>query len=166
MARPAADGARCARGAARGYTQPVRVLFLDVDGVLNRVGFKPEEPDGLASWIEEELAARLTALVRETGAVVVMSSSWREDEALDDLRAELARAGVDVELVDSTPVLFGLPRWAEIEAWCEANQPERFAIVDDLHDMGPLSAYHVRTNVLAGLDEDAAAAARALLTAP
>ena len=166
MSRPATDGAAGARPRARAYTWRVRVLFLDVDGVLNRVGFKPEEPDGLASWIEPELAARLTALVRETGAVVVMSSSWREDEALEDLRAELARAGVDVPLVDSTPVLFGLPRWAEIEAWCDANHPARFVIVDDLHDMGPLAAYHVRTSVLTGLDDDAAAAARALLTAP
>ena len=141
----------------------MRVVFLDVDGVLNRVGFRPDEPDGLATWIEVELAQRMTELVRETGAVVVMSSSWREDETLADLGAELARAGVAVPLVDVTPVMFGRPRWAEIEAWCRANQPARFAIIDDLHDMGPLAAHHVRTNPLTGLDDAAAAAVRALL---
>jgi hypothetical protein len=141
----------------------MRVLFLDVDGVLNREGFEPEGDGGLACWIEAELAARLTALARETDAVLVMSSSWREDGELDELRAELIRAGVAAPLVDVTPVLFGQPRWAEIQAWCIANAPAAFAILDDLPDMGPLSAYHVRTDVLVGLDDVAIAAVRALL---
>ena len=94
----------------------MRVLFLDIDGVLNREGFEPDEDAGLASWIEAELAARLSALARETEAVLVMSSSWREDAQLDELRDDLRRAGVDAHLHDVTPVLFGQPRWAEIQA--------------------------------------------------
>jgi hypothetical protein len=141
----------------------MRVVFLDVDGVLNREGFEPDDDRGLASWIEAELAARLSALARETEAVLVMSSSWREDELLDDLRAELVRAGVDAPLVDVTPVLFGQPRWAEIQAWCVTHAPTAIAILDDLPDMGPLAAFHVRTDVAAGLDDVALAAVRALL---
>jgi hypothetical protein len=34
------------------------VLFLDIDGVLNRTGYRPAESEGLRSWIEPELAAR------------------------------------------------------------------------------------------------------------
>ena len=41
----------------------MRVLFLDVDGVLNRTGYKPAESRGLVSWIEPELAARLARTV-------------------------------------------------------------------------------------------------------
>lgn len=139
------------------------ILFLDIDGVLNRAGFSPARREGLVSWIEPELAARITAVVRATGAEVVMSSSWREDRPLDELRDHLARAGVDVPLIDVTPVLSGQPRWTEIEAWCLAHQPRCFAIVDDIADMGPLAARHVRTRMLTGLDEDAAAALQALL---
>lgn len=145
----------------------MRVVFLDIDGVLNRIGFVPADdvPDGLAGWIEPELGARLTALVRDTGAVVVMSSSWREDHTLAELRAELALAGVDVPLIDLTPVRFGEPRWTEIAAWCGVHRPDHFVIIDDLHDMGPLADHHVRTNVLAGFDDSAADAARAVLQA-
>lgn len=141
----------------------MRVLFLDIDGVLNREGFEPDEDRGLASWIEADLARRLTALVRETDAVLVMSSSWREDEEVEALREELLGAGIDAPLHDVTPVLFGEPRWAEIRAWCIAHQPTAFAILDDLPDMGPLSAYHVRTDVEVGLDDVAIAAVRAIL---
>ena len=140
------------------------VVFLDVDGVLNRAGYRPDESVGLSSWIEAELAARLTVLVRDTGAVVVMSSSWRLGRSLETLRAELRTAGVEVSLIDVTIELRGEPRWAEIEAWCRAHRPARFAIIDDEPDMGPLAPYHVRTRMLSGLDEAAAAAARALLT--
>lgn len=141
----------------------MRVVFLDVDGVLNRADFEPADDRGLASWIERELAARLTALVRATGAVLVLSSSWREDEQLDDLRAELTAAGIDAPLVGVTPVLYGQPRWAEIQAWCAAHAPAAIAILDDLPDMGPLAAFHVRTDDAAGLDDAALAAAVALL---
>ena len=140
------------------------VVFLDVDGVLNRAGYRPDTSVGLSSWIEAELGARLTALVCATGAVVVMSSSWRLGRSLEALRAELRTAGVDVPLVDVTPDRPGQPRWVEIDAWCSASQPTRFAIIDDEPDMGPLAPYHVRTRMLTGLDAAAADAARALLT--
>lgn len=59
------------------YAAWVRVLFLDVDGVLNRTGYRPATSTGLRSWIEPELAANLSALLRVTGARIVMSSDWR-----------------------------------------------------------------------------------------
>ena len=37
---------------ALGHELDVRVLFLDIDGVLNRHGFHPGESIGLRSWIE------------------------------------------------------------------------------------------------------------------
>ncbi len=143
------------------------VLFLDVDGVLNRVGFRPTANAGLSSWIEPELAARLNRLVAASGAVVVMASSWREGRSLDVLRRELVAASVDVPLIDTTPVLPGLPRWAEIQAWLDTQQPPvaRFVIVDDERDMGPLRDQHVRISSLVGLDDDACARALAVLGA-
>lgn len=141
----------------------MRVLFLDVDGVLNRTGYKPGASAGLRSWIEPELARRLGDVIAATGASVVLSSDWRRGRELSLLREELAAAGVVCTLIDTTPVL-GEVRWREIEAWMTANQlaPEAVVIVDDGYDMGPLAARFVRTSPLNGLDADAARAIVAL----
>jgi len=145
----------------------VRVLFLDVDGVLNRTGFQPDESLGLRSWIEPELAERLCDVLRATRAQVVMSSDWRLERELDALRDELRAAGIDAALIGATPELAGQPRWREIEAWMVEHQVDREAvvIVDDGHDMGKLTERFVRTSPLNGLDEQAARAVVALFEA-
>lgn len=145
----------------------MRVLFLDVDGVLNRTGFQPDESLGLRSWIEPELAERLCDVLRATRAQVVMSSDWRLERELDALRDELRAAGIDAALIGATPELAGQPRWREIEAWMVEHQVDREAvvIVDDGHDMGKLTERFVRTSPLNGLDEQAARAVVALFEA-
>lgn len=144
----------------------MRVLFLDIDGVLNRTGYRPATSLGLRSWIEPELAARLDDVVRAIGATLVMSSDWRRGRDLAVLRAELAAAGISAALRDVTPELAG-PRWREIAAWLAAHDhaAEDAAIVDDMFDMGPLAPRFVRTSPLAGLDDSAARALRALFGA-
>ncbi len=141
----------------------MRVLFLDVDGVLNRTGFHPGESVGLRSWIEPELARRLSEVIRATGAQIVMSSDWRHGRELEHLRDELQAAGVEGSLLGATPTLGGA-RWREIEAWMIEHDvaPEAVVIVDDGYDMGGLAARFVRCSPLNGLDEDAAGAIAAL----
>lgn len=144
----------------------VRILFLDVDGVLNRAGFQPADTSELAAWIEPDLAARLDAAVSEIEAEIVLSSDWRIDRPLDSLRAQLARAGIKVRLRDATPVLAGQPRWREIEAWMVEHRahPEDIVIVDDVLSMGPLARRHVRISPREGVDDTAAAAIRAMFS--
>ncbi len=138
------------------YAASMRVLFLDVDGVLNRTGYRPAASTGLRSWIEPDLARRLSQVLATTGAVLVMSSDWRRGRELERLRTELSAAGVVGTLHDKTPEL-GTFRWQEIAAWLEANPVDAYVIVDDMYDMGDLAARFVRTSPLGGLDEDAAA---------
>jgi hypothetical protein len=150
----------------------VRILFLDIDGVLNRTGFSPPVSQGLRSWIEPELAARLQALLEETKTAIVLSSDWRRGRTCDELRAELTAAGITAPLHDVTPVLHR-ERWREIQHWLDQHVAAtrcispltHFAIVDDGYDMGALNPYFVRTSPLAGLDEAAAAKLRTLLRA-
>jgi hypothetical protein len=142
----------------------VRVLFLDVDGVLNRTGFHPGTAVGLRSWIEPELAQRLTKVIRTTGAEIVLASDWRRGRELPQLRGELHAAGVVGSLLGATPVLAGQERWREIEARMVAHDvgPEAVVIVDDGLDMGALGARFVRVSPLDGLDEAAAGRIAAL----
>jgi hypothetical protein len=144
----------------------MRVLFLDVDGVLNRVGFHPSSSLGLRSWLEPELARRLSEVVQAIGAVIVLSSDWRIGRTLDVLRDELRAGGIDAELIGATPELPGQPRCREIAAWMAAERvgPDAVVIVDDQYDMGPLGPRFVRTRPLTGLDEAAAQAIVALFT--
>ncbi len=142
----------------------MRVLFLDVDGVLNRTGYRPRESHGLRSWIEPELAERLNHVLRTLSADVVMSSDWRLHRTEAELGDELAAAGITCTLRGTTPVLPDAPRWREIEAWMTEHTlaPSEMVIVDDMFDMGDLAARFVRTSALAGLDDAAASSLIAL----
>lgn len=142
----------------------MRVLFLDVDGVLNRTGFHPGESVGLRSWIEPELAQRLSEVLRVTGAEIVLASDWRRARELPHLRDELCAAGIEGSLLGVTPILDGQARWREIEAWMIEHDVDHDAvvIVDDGYDMGVLGARFVRASPLNGLDQEAAKAIVAL----
>ncbi len=142
-----------------------RIVFLDIDGVLNRTGFAPTSAFELRDWIEPELAERCARLLRETGAAIVLSSDWRLETTVDELRQQLAAAGLDAPLAGVTPELHGTSRWREIEAWMveHAIARETVAIVDDFHDMGPLGDRFVRTDPAQGLDDANVAAIVALL---
>jgi hypothetical protein len=141
----------------------MRAVFLDIDGVLNRTGYRPLESLGLRSWIEPELAARLSHVLRALGAGIVLSSDWRCGRPLPALTTELRAAGVDAALLGVTPVL-GQPRWREIEAWIGEHAVARnqVAIIDDGFDMGPLADRFVRVSPLNGLDDDVSRALVAL----
>ena len=140
----------------------MRVVFLDIDGVLNRHGFRPAESRGLVSWIEPELAARLAREVAAIDARVVLASDWRIGRTIEALREALGAHGL--ALHDVTPSACGGGRWREIAAWLAANGagPSETAIIDDAFDMGELAARHVRCTPLAGFDDRAAAALRRL----
>lgn len=116
-----------------------RVIFLDVDGVLNHA-------DAFGRWkslfgsdvLDPECVARLVALAKATGGEVVLSSTWRLiDDARVLIRAVLWTHGVLV--LECTPDLFSLnggnntsTRADEIRAWLSRNPDvERFAILDD-----------------------------------
>lgn len=70
----------------------MKIIFLDVDGVLNimsdsyRTFMKPR-----GQHIEPHLVQRLNYLIEKTEAKVVISSSWRHD--MEDLEKQLTEQG-------------------------------------------------------------------------
>lgn len=140
----------------------MRVLFLDFDGVLNsralvdRVGWEPPlGSDRDLEIIDEGAIDLLNFVVRETGARIVVTSSWRATYALDALRSLLARRGFTGTVLDVTPQLTGRLRSAEIDRWLRDHDVESFAIVDDDEEAGEGDrSRFVRTTYEAGLTRE------------
>lgn len=144
----------------------MKVLFLDVDGVLN--SHRSAIAFGAMPWAHElpdvskfdHIAVRLIRGIAETaGAGIVLSSAWRQCDNWRDLGPALG-----LNITDRTPSLLG-PRGKEIAAWL-ANHPEveRYAIVDDDGDMLPEQMpYFVHTNMREGFTFGCAEKLAALL---
>jgi hypothetical protein len=107
----------------------LKVIFLDIDGVLNTDA--SVERDGGRS-ICPDCLANLAALVRSTGAKIVLTSTWR---LYDDTRARLSvvfrEAGLRMAWIDETPHFRYTPRFKEIVDWLRRHTVEQFAIIDD-----------------------------------
>lgn len=117
----------------------MKVIFLDVDGVLNtpklirRFGF---------NFIDDILVALVARIVRETGAEIVLSSTWRIEEKDKSLVVQaLSRHGLEIH--DCTPVLRRNGDWTEdnwvrrheeITSWLAGKEISVFAIIDDMDD--------------------------------
>lgn len=109
----------------------MKILFLDVDGVLNSY-----KTGGMYA-LKRNCLRRLQKIVEETGCEIVLSSTWRKDEyALRRLKRVLAYRGIKIK--DTAPIFQKGFRGLEIQAWLVSNpSPDgyKFAIVDDDSDM-------------------------------
>lgn len=114
----------------------MKVLFLDVDGVLNSsdsTNFKNN------LWpVDDYMCFMVGKIQLDTECAIVVSSSWRHSkEGMDAIRAKFNN------VIDKTPTS-GLanyddkPRGHEIQAWLDEH-PEvtKYAILDDDSDMLP-----------------------------
>lgn len=117
----------------------MKVLFLDIDGVLNSVrsciafGGYPHRVTGEHRTKFDEVSVRLiSGIVEAAGAKVVLSSAWRNDKDWHEIGPSLG-----IEIIDRTPSLLG-SRGEEIKDWLDRHpEVESYAIVDDDGDMLP-----------------------------
>lgn len=110
----------------------MKVIFLDIDGVLNSDEYldkvKNSDIQGIERDIDVEKVKLLKRAIDETGARVVLSSSWRYTRNARYLKELLANYGIRV---DSTPYIQDI-RGLEIKKWLSENQGvEDFIILDD-----------------------------------
>jgi hypothetical protein len=127
----------------------MKVLFLDIDGVLNRRG--TVERCGPYTGVDMALANQFTDWLKKYPEVsVVLSSAWRLSflEQYDG-KEHLHAAGI--YWIDETPFLYD-DRGCEIELWLK-DRPwvTEFAILDDMNDMGSVLPYLVQTETDIGL---------------
>ncbi|HKH00136.1 MAG TPA: HAD domain-containing protein [Bradyrhizobium sp.] len=106
----------------------MKVIFLDIDGVLNCR--KTPNPRKLPYIVDQKLLARFQELVRRTGASVVLTSTWRYDPA-----GLFAAKHHGVPFIDVTPDLPKQPRSKEILEWVRGHPDvTRYAVLDDEDD--------------------------------
>lgn len=147
----------------------IKVIFLDIDGVLNTYYTEERTKTG-AFFIEDKKVEILRQMIEQSGAKIVLSSTWRmgwEDiergyehtwlaKDFIELRDKLQELGV--ELYDKTPVLdkFMRRRGEEIELYLkDRDDIEGYAILDDLggRRLRPCSSHLVQTSEYKGLEE-------------
>ena len=127
----------------------MKVLFLDVDGVLNNFhmrnfgeAFSPPSCDALNSILD-----------RVPDLKIVISSSWRM-WGTDYMQKLLEKNGIKdakSKVIDITGQEQGI-RGYQIQCWLDRNPSvAKFAILDDESDMGPLLDRLVKTNGYVGL---------------
>jgi len=151
----------------------VKLVFCDIDGVLNSrvflAGLRPppglvaDGPEWWAEMLDREAVGRLNRLLAETGASVVVSSSWRLGSTAEALQTILDLGGFEGAVVGVTPHLSEQPRGEEIQRYLASHPAEAFVILDDEDDMGELLSSLVRTSFDTGLlDEHVERAKKAL----
>lgn len=125
----------------------MKVLFLDIDGVLNSTrtavafGGYPMKLEHMGAF--DQAAIRLIQRLCDLcGVQVVLSSAWRLHYPFREVGEALG-----LPIIDCTPYN-GRERGSEIAEWMAAHpEVEQYAIIDDDADMlGGQLACFVRTN--------------------
>lgn len=139
----------------------MKIIFLDVDGVLNT--FSTTRQINNFRFVDTRKILRLRNIVERTGAQIVLSSTWRiaytpvDKECLESLKEEFKRVRCPVWM-DTTPHLSGCKRQEEIFAWLSIHPDvDNFIIIDDVWE--ELTNYADRlvvTDMIKGLNKERA----------
>lgn len=133
----------------------MKILFLDIDGVLNHRALFLESD----TWqtIGADHVAILDQICGEfLDLRIVVSSTWRNILSIPELEQLLMEHGFThrSRFIGKTGTRDGLNRGMEIDDWLQENRAigiESFVIVDDDHDMKPHMNRLVRTTFHLGL---------------
>lgn len=148
--------------------EDLRIIFLDIDGVLNDRKTRSRSPGGF-TFVDTPKIRRLKRIIDATDAEVVLSSDWRYDRDDPALNADfialenrLAKHGI--EFYGFTPNIAWDKRGLEIQSWLDDHKGVTgFVILDDRGDMEPNLTHLVQTKMRDGLTEELADKAIAIL---
>jgi hypothetical protein len=113
----------------------MKILFLDIDGVLNSVrsciafdGY-PYSNSNYEKF--DDIAVNLIRkLCKTTNTKIILSSTWRLFKGWDKLYEVL-----NLPIIDKTPHKLSSTRGEEIDMWLSNNKVDKYAIVDDDSDI-------------------------------
>ena len=145
----------------------MKIIFLDIDGVVNCTNTK-EQFNGFIG-VEQEKIALIKQIVDATNAKIVLSSTWRLDllwfnegkpvklDCFNYLKEEFAKQ--DLEFFDVTPSHKDSWRGREIKEWLNNTKEEieNYVVIDDdIYDIALECRGHVlQTSWKSGLKPNA-----------
>ena len=148
----------------------MKVIFLDVDGVLNSEEFLKNNPDQL---IDKNKVSILKNIIDKTGAVLVMTSTWKlwfDDNMMPrggySKRFYDIFSLFDIKLFGKTPDFsteeikmtktFSHVKSKEIIQWLNSNKNvEQYIVIDDLDLRDEeINKHLVRTDGSIGITEE------------
>lgn len=147
-----------------------KIIFLDVDGVLNSEEFSRwlfdnhEKKYRGYELLDQRAILCLQDIVFVTGAEIVLSSSWRlSSKCSEQLRQQLLPYGL--QFIDKTISLPYEDRGEEIKEWLSRHPDvSHYVILDDDSDMFDIKDHLIQTTFYKGLLPEHAAKAIEMLT--
>lgn len=131
----------------------MKIIFLDIDGVLN---VYPQGHDKWGSIFHDHFIENLKYIIDNTGAKIVITSTWRNGFIIDDVYIDGLNGMIQMwsdrnlpgEVIGITPDLMmetgsTLQRGVEIDMWIDEYQNSKnikidnYVIIDDDDDMEP-----------------------------
>lgn len=122
-----------------------KIIFLDIDGVLNVIG---QGRDEFGQCFHKHFEDNLRWIIEETGAKIVISSTWRMS-GLSEMQRMWKHRNLAGEVIDITPTEVDVvergtcefydqvDRGFEIQQWIDDNNVKCYCIIDDDNDMLP-----------------------------
>lgn len=132
----------------------MKIIFLDVDGVLNNARWAQKMyNEGVHVYADDLLydpaIKQLKRLIDATDAKVILSSSWRNyPDAMKHLATQLA--AYDIFIYGVTPNV-GPQRGDDISEWLANHPVDNYVILDDDSDMTVHMDHLVQTSYETGL---------------
>lgn len=149
-----------------------KVIFLDIDGVLNPKWWERKKPaDRFGCAFAPKTVSCLAKIVKETDAEIVISSSWK-DMGLVELQNMWRERNMPGKIVDITPDYMSdelllkkdssnmdylYERGSEIQGWLllHGSDVSRYVIIYDMDDIFPEQQSHfVQTDPEVGITND------------
>ena len=119
----------------------MKIIFLDIDGVLNGQEFMESidfsdntfpEQEFWSTQIDPDAVKILNELIQKSSAKVVISSSWRLGHSPEEMAEILETKGFVGEVIGETPVMRGFTRGEEIQTFVDNfGEDVSFVILDD-----------------------------------
>ncbi len=139
----------------------MKIIFLDIDGVLNSAIYDRQRQPGDKNNIDESRLVLLKELIDITDAKIVLSTSWRRHWEEDETRCDHIGAELNeifgcygLQIFSKTPEFAGFERAAEIQFWLDHHKAnvKSFVIIDDIgFGWGSLSDHLIQTNYRIGM---------------
>lgn len=145
------------------YSISMKLIFLDIDGVFctgkHFIALHEQKILRHNKAFDPVAVEQFNRILKETGAQVVISSTWRKFMSIVELKDWFEKSGIpNIPIIGKTVDFAHGIRGREIQVYLEnmKEKPEKFCIIDDDADMEHLMPYLIKTDFDNGITPEIA----------